>query len=103
MQNADGRPIRGFVGLFGIKSLGKAIRRNLGLSVSNYEQIKLTGYQSQKMVYTFLCSRAPLSLSCDLTKFMGRGSTDSVNLWAIDCRQVSLLPFKGNKRAKACH
>jgi len=44
MQNADRRPISGFVGLFGIKSLGKAIRRNLGLSMSNYEQIKLTGY-----------------------------------------------------------
>ncbi len=58
MQNADRRPIRGFVGLFGIKSLGKAIRRNLGLSMSNYEQIKLTGYPSQKIVYTFLYSHA---------------------------------------------
>jgi len=58
----------GFVGLFGIKSLGKAIRRNLGLSMSNYWQFKLTGYPLQKRVYTFLYSHAPLSLSCELAK-----------------------------------
>lgn len=68
MQNADRRPIRGFVGLFGIKSLGKAIRRNLGLSMSNYGQIKLTGYPSQKRLYTFLYSHALLPLSCELPK-----------------------------------
>ena len=68
MQNADRSPIRGFVGLFGIKSLGKAIRRNLELSMSNYGQFKLTGYPSQKIVYTFLYSHAPLSLSCELPK-----------------------------------
>ena len=68
MQNADRSPIRGFVGLFGIKSLGKAIRRNLGLSMSNYGQIKLTGYPSQKIVYTFLYSHTLPSLSCELPK-----------------------------------
>jgi len=68
MQNADRRSMRGFVGPLSDFIAGKAIRRNLGLSMSNCGQIKLTGYPSRKKCVQNHEADVMLSLSCELTK-----------------------------------